>query len=295
MTKEFRAPAGSGRIRAVDGVDLTVAAGESVALVGESGSGKSTIARMLVRLEKPTAGSIAMDGAPIAAERNLSRRIQMILQDPFSSFNPAHTIAYSLRRPLEIQFGLAAREATERVAGMLHRVGLAPAVNFLEKHANQLSGGQRQRANIARALLLNPEFVVADEPTSMLDVSVGIGILNLLLDLKESRVSYLFITHNLASARYISERMVVLYKGQVVEEGPTDDVIRRPLHPYTRVLVDATPDLEKPAVFEGLLEGDAPAAQGCRFAPRCPFRREACREEVALREADHRLVRCVLY
>lgn len=296
LTKEFRAPSGTGRIRAVDGVDLAISSGESVALVGESGSGKSTIARMLVRLETPTAGTITVDGTPVASRKDLSRRIQMIFQDPFSSFNPAHTIGYSLRRPLEIQFGLAWRDAGDRVVDMLQKVGLVPGADFLNKHANQLSGGQRQRANIARALLLSPEFIVADEPTSMLDVSVGIGILNLLLDLKGNEVSYLFITHNLAAARYIAERLVVLYKGQVVEEGPTDAIIQQPLHPYTRVLVAATPDLEKPASCDGLLEERAAPVEGCRFAPRCPFWRDDCEKDIQLKVVDERRkVRCVLY
>lgn len=296
LTKTFPPRGGTGgQIRAVDNVSLTISPGESVALVGESGSGKSTIARMLVQLESPTAGEIRIDGKPIRQEPRFRSRVQMVLQDPFSSFNPAHTLGYSLRRPLEIQLGISKEEAINRVVDMLVKVGLVPAQEYLDKYANQMSGGQRQRANIARALLLEPEFIIADEPTSMLDVSVGMGILNLLLDLKELNVSYLFITHNLAAARYIAGRIAVLYRGEVVEVGESDAIIQHPMHPYTRVLVDATPDLEKPAIFEGTLDSGESSAGGCRFSARCPYRMEKCAEEIQLKAADERLVRCILY
>ena len=314
VTKVFRAPGGSGRIRAVDNLNLTIREGESVALVGESGSGKSTIARMLVRLETPTEGIITFNGQSIHRMSDLSRRIQMVLQDPFSSFNPMHTISYSLRRPLEIRRDVDKEDIPRRVAETLRQVGLVPPESFLEKRANQLSGGQRQRANIARALLLEPEVLVADEPTSMLDVSVGIGVLNVLLDLREkrqgvegkngtkevdiknTRMSYLFITHNLAAARYIADRMVVLYRGQVVEEGLVDDVIHHPLHPYTRMLIAATPDAEKPLQLDPTLDVESGAShQGCKFASRCPFRQEECSSEIQYKKVENQMVRCVLY
>ncbi len=288
-----------GSILSVDQVSLQIHQNQSIALVGESGSGKTTIARLVTRLERPSSGLIRVNQQRLEDHSGLPRLVQMIFQDPFSSLNPHYPIGYSLERPAELLHRISRREAAARAAEALTLVGLTPAENYLDKHAHQLSGGQRQRVNIARALVARPQLIVADEPTSMLDVSVGLGILNLLLDLKErSEISYLFITHNLAAARYVSERIVVLYRGIVVEDGPSFDVINHPLHPYTQLLVESTPDAHKalpritvPDAQEMVGASDA----GCPFRARCPHRRAQCEEPVALQQREKREVRCVLY
>ncbi len=237
-------------LHAVKDVSFTLEAGKTIALVGESGSGKSTIARMLMRLEHPTSGQILLDGRPavgrgraLAAYRGA---VQMVFQDPFASLNPFHTVGHHLERPIRLHHPrLGAAEVRARVRELLERVRLSPAEDFAERRPHELSGGQRQRVAIARALAPGARFIVADEPVSMLDVSIRLGVLNLLADLqREDDLGVLYITHDLATARHFSDEIMVLYRGDVVERGPADDVILHPRHEYTRTLLGAAPEPE---------------------------------------------------
>jgi ABC-type glutathione transport system ATPase component len=240
-------------VAAVEDVGFEVRRGEAVALVGESGSGKSTIARMLLRLTRPDGGEIRLDGVDVLARepRGASLayrgRVQMVFQDPFGSLNPVHDVAHHLARPLlrhgrvEPRRGPGGQAALrDRALALLRTVGLEPAEDYLGRHPAELSGGQRQRVAIARALAVEPDLLVADEPTSMLDVSIRTGVLNLLARLKRERgLGILLITHDLASARYLADRILVLHRGRIVEEGPSRDVVSAPAHPYTRALLAA--------------------------------------------------------
>jgi ABC-type oligopeptide transport system ATPase subunit len=250
LSKDFHLRSGfrSTVLHAVKDVSFTIEAGRTVALVGESGSGKSTIARMLMKLETPTSGSILIDGAEtptrgraLAAYRS---DVQMVFQDPFASLNPFHTIGHHLERPIRLHHpGLSSAQVRERVLGLLDRVRLSPAADYVDRRPHELSGGQRQRVAIARALAPGARFIVADEPVSMLDVSIRLGVLNLLADLqREENLGVLYITHDLATARHFSDEIMVLYKGDVVERGPADDVILHPQHEYTRTLLAAAPE-----------------------------------------------------
>jgi oligopeptide/dipeptide ABC transporter ATP-binding protein len=291
-------------VTVVDRVDFSLARGEAVALVGESGSGKSTIARLLLRLLEPDGGEIRLDGVDVLArERRASlayrARVQMVFQDPFGSLNPFHRIAHHLTRPLLRHHRAPPAEARARALGLLATVGLEPAAEFIDRRPHELSGGQRQRVAIARALAVEPDVLVADEPTSMLDVSIRVGILNLLARLKRERgLGILLITHDLASARYLADRVLVLYRGQVVEDGPIEAVIERPLHPYTRSLLAAIADggpLGGPAAApQGPAAPSRPARGGCPFAARCGEVEPRCLEEApaAVVAPDGRRVRC---
>ncbi|GIG87638.1 ABC transporter ATP-binding protein [Plantactinospora endophytica] len=280
-------------LRAVDDVSFELRSGQTVALVGESGSGKSTIARMLVRLTRPTAGEIRLDGTPVATGRRAVRRyrrdVQMVFQDPFASLNPAHTVEYHLRRPLRLH-GVASGTADVRAAvhDLLTRVNLTPADQVARRLPHELSGGQRQRVAIARALAPRPRILLADEPVSMLDVSIRLEILNLVDRLKrEEELAVLYVTHDLATARYFASSIMVLYRGQVVESGPSDEVILRPAHPYTQLLASAAPDPGSPRTaapggMRALRGGQQPAtgSGGCLFRDRCPAAMDVCRTEV---------------
>ena len=235
-------------LHAVKDVSFTIAAGKTVALVGESGSGKSTIARMLMKLESPTSGQILLDGhrtgsrgRDVAAYRS---QVQMVFQDPFASLNPFHTIGHHLERPIRIHHPhLSADQVRERTLELLDRVRLTPAESYVDRRPHELSGGQRQRVAIARALAPGARFIIADEPVSMLDVSIRLEVLNLLADLqREENLGVLYITHDLATARHFSDEIMVLYRGDVVERGPADDVILDPQHEYTRTLLGAAPE-----------------------------------------------------
>jgi peptide/nickel transport system ATP-binding protein len=290
---------------AAEDISFSIRRGEAVALVGESGSGKSTVARLLLRLELPDGGEILLDGEdilmrePRRASLAYRGRVQMVFQDPFGSLNPVHDVAHHLIRPLLRHRRAGAAEARQHAVELLRTVGLEPAEEFIGRHPYELSGGQRQRVAIARALAVDPDLLVADEPTSMLDVSIRMGVLNLLARLKRERqLAILLITHDLASARYLADRILVLFRGRVVEDGSADAVVRRPAHPYTRALLasiadidGASPPEERPVEVEVAEEPG-----GCPFAHRCPEVMDICRAtEPASRLVDGRRVRCHLY
>ena len=226
-------------VAALDKVSLTISRGEAVALVGESGSGKSTLARVVLRLTKPDSGAVLLDGFDVPASLAYRARVQMIFQDPFASLNPVHTVLHHLARPLLRHRKATGANVRARAESLLKTVGLEPAAEMLDRHPHQLSGGQRQRVAIARALAVEPDLLVADEPTSMLDVSLRAGVLKLLRGLKERGLGILLITHDLASARALADRIAVLNKGRIVEEGPANQVIEAPRHEYTRALLAA--------------------------------------------------------
>jgi peptide/nickel transport system ATP-binding protein len=273
-------------VHAVEDVSLTLPPGRITAVVGESGSGKSTLARLLARLITPTSGQLLLDGAEVPAStrgrREYARDVQLVLQDPFSSLNPVHGVRYHLERPLRLH-GLGGQGASleEAMTGLLERVALTPAEQFLSKYPHELSGGQRQRVAIARALAVRPRVLLADEPVSMLDVSIRLGVLNLLGDLRErDGLTILYITHDIASARYLADVITVMYAGQVVESGPAEQVTDQPAHPYTRLLLSAAPDPDRAGPL-ALAGGGAPPSlvappSGCRFHPRCPHAMAVC-------------------
>lgn len=241
LVKDYRVRGGlrQARLRAVDHVSFTLTPGRTIALVGESGSGKSTVARIIARLEKPTSGTVVLNGAPSRAYRD---HVQMVFQDPFASLNPFHTVEHHLARPLRLHGRTRTRSETrEEVARLLERVNLTEELAHRRPH--ELSGGQRQRVAIARALAPGAKVIVADEPVSMLDVSIRLDLLNLLARLqREQDLAILYITHDLATARHFADDILVLYRGRVVERGPADAVILDPRHPYTRLLAAASPD-----------------------------------------------------
>ncbi len=287
LTKDF---AGTGRrhraVQAVQDVTLGVVRREVLCLVGESGSGKSTTAAMLVLLERPSAGRVLFRGQDMSAVRSgkrlreYYRHVQIVLQDPFASLNPRHDVAYLVSRPMHV-LGTARSNAErdERTVAMLKMVGLTPASEFLHKLPHQLSGGQRQRVAMARALGVGPDVLVADEPVSMVDVSLRMGILNLMLKSRdEDGLAILYITHDLASARYIGDRIAVMYAGHVVEQGPVAEVLGHPSHPYTEALIAAVPQRGRPIDTVLIGSAEAKGGNGCPLQPRCPYRLPACAE-----------------
>jgi peptide/nickel transport system ATP-binding protein len=284
-------------LRAIDDVDLQVFPGETVGLVGESGCGKSTLARVIMRLEDPTSGRIVFDGTDIShvsqrAIRPLRRRMQMVFQDPYASLNPRMTVGEILAGPLRLHgIALTGADARARVGALLDLVGLPPAA--AERFPHEFSGGQRQRISIARALSVEPTFVLGDEPISALDVNIQAQIINLMIGLQERlRLTYLFIAHDLAVVRHISDRIVVLYLGRVVESAPADSLFRRPLHPYTASLISAVPTLHATEARQRIaLSGEVPSPlnppSGCRFRTRCPAAAPQCTAEAPeLREVE---------
>ncbi|ACQ78308.1 ABC transporter related [Beutenbergia cavernae DSM 12333] len=238
-------------LRAVDDVSFTLEPGRTTALVGQSGSGKSTVAKLLLQLERPTSGEILVDGVSLhgsrAATKAYRSAVQMVFQDPFASLNPYHSVAHHLARPVKLHHpGLTGAQVEERVLSLLSRVRLDPPEEFARRRPHELSGGQRQRVAIARALAPGPGILIADEPVSMLDVSIRLGILNLLSELqREENLGVLYITHDLATARHFSDEILVMYRGVIVERGPADDVILNPQHEYTKLLREAAPDPER--------------------------------------------------
>jgi peptide/nickel transport system ATP-binding protein len=279
-------------LHAVDKVSLTIRRGETLALVGESGCGKSTVARLLVGLYRCSSGSIRFDGKPMPAiedggnagvARDMRRRIQMIFQDPYASLNPRWTVGRIIAEPIHVHKLLEEDGAiAERLADLLTQVGLSPG--DAAKYPHQFSGGQRQRISIARALASEPEFLVCDEPTSALDVSVQAQVLNLMRELQRERgLTYLFISHNLAVVRHVSDRVGVMYLGRIVELADNEALFSNPLHPYTRMLLDAIPDLERVGRSRTPVAGEVPnpldPPTGCAFNPRCPWANDRCRSE----------------
>jgi peptide/nickel transport system ATP-binding protein len=296
-------------LAAVDDVSLTLRPGTITAVVGESGSGKSTIARLLMRLHTPSGGTITLgseDVARIRGKRALRRyrsQVQMIFQDPFGSLNPAKRVHHHIARPLQIHRVVPRQRVHERVLELLTTVGLSPAEHFAAKYPHELSGGQQQRVAIARALAVEPAVLLADEPISMLDVSIRLGILNLMQELKRDRgIAFLYITHDIASARYVADEVLVMYAGQIVERGATDDVLQNPLHPYTRLLLSAVPNPSASLSRDHVVPrrgtaGTSTLHAGCRFTGRCPVELERCRSEPPglIDQGTGQLVRCHLY
>jgi oligopeptide/dipeptide ABC transporter ATP-binding protein len=277
-------------VKAVDGVNITIGRGETLALVGESGCGKSTLALTLMGLEKPTEGKIFFEGKDPTEEREAyfkvwCRNIQMVFQDPYESLNPLMTIGDIVAEPLIVhRLGKTRKEREERVVRALEDAGLKPPSTFLNRLPHELSGGQRQRVVIAGALVLEPRVLLADEPVSMLDVSIRAEILNLLKDLSKNKgISILYITHDLGTAAYFADRIAVMYLGRIVENGAMLDVLNHPAHPYTQALLSVVP-VPNPRLRRKriILAGDPPNAidipSGCRFHPRCPLSTERCRE-----------------
>ncbi len=291
LTKHFKVGGALSRrtLHAVDDADITIRRREIVALVGESGSGKSTIARLLARVYRPTAGDIRYQGRSLAGMRTRRQTmgyrsdVPMVFQDPFSSLNPAYRVSHGLMRGLKLHRrdldGRGRRAEAERV---LAAVGLTPPAEILDRYPHELSGGQRQRVGFAQALAYRPTLILADEPVSMLDVSIRIGLLNLMAALRaDAGVSILYITHDIASARYLSDRLMVMYAGHIVESGRTEDVLAHPEHPYTRLLLSAVPDPHAPLALDDPADrGEPPRvidpAEGCRFRPRCRYAIDTC-------------------
>jgi peptide/nickel transport system ATP-binding protein len=276
-------------VHAVDDVSFSVNRGDILGIVGESGSGKSTTGRLCLKLIEPTSGSIMFEGVDLARLhgedlRRFRKNMQLIFQDPMSSLSPRIRIGDAVKHALSFQGVGTANEQTDRTLEILERVGLNPWNNFYDRYPHQLSGGQRQRVVIARALVLNPKFVVADEPIAMVDVSVRAQILELMLELKkEFDLTYLFITHDLAMANYVCHRIAIMYLGKIVETGSKEDVFGRPLHPYTLALLSSIPVPDPKAKLERIIpKGEIPSPinppKGCRFHPRCPYAQEICSE-----------------
>jgi peptide/nickel transport system ATP-binding protein len=294
------------KVRALGGVDLDIAHGEIVALVGESGSGKSTFARLVARLEQPTSGTFLFEGEdimktqPRRARKEYRSAVQMIFQDPFGSLNPVHRIGHFLERPLKLHGATLGGDALEAAKErLMEKVDLPP--ELLHRYPHELSGGQRQRIAIARALAVNPRLILADEPTSMLDVSVRIGVLNLMRRLcVEQGISMLYITHDLASARYLADRIVVMFAGEFVEGGESMELLANPQHPYTRLLISAAPDPERDGGYDPVeraqLRREVMSAESCAFegdrATPCSFEKAVFHR---IGERPEHWVRCGLY
>jgi dipeptide transport system ATP-binding protein len=294
----LRAPA---QLQAVGGVSFKIEAGKTLAVVGESGCGKSTLARMVALIEKPTTGTLALDGSdavntPASDRRRLRQAVQLVFQNPYGSLNPRKKISAVLEDPLAINTTMNRAERAERSRAMLEQVGLRP--EYANRYPHMFSGGQRQRIAIARALMLNPKLLVADEPVSALDVSIQAQVLNLLADLQaQFKLAYLFISHDLAVVRHIAHEVLVMYLGHVMEQGPKADIFERPSHPYTQALLASTPGVAGRNVQRIVLKGELPSPlnppSGCVFSSRCPYAEERCRAERPLpRPVDGRIVAC---
>lgn len=298
-------------VKAVRDANFDLHPSQVLALVGESGSGKSTIVRMLARLYKPTAGNISFQGKDIRQIKNRAdvlsyvSQVQMIFQDPFASLNPAHPIGYQLARPLILhgKVGKTKKAQRQKVLELLEKVALSPPEQFIDKYPHQLSGGQRQRIAIARALAVEPLVILADEPVSMLDVSIRLGVLNLMERLRrDEEIAFLYVTHDLASARYFADAIMVMYAGSILERANSEVLIKTPKHPYTELLLSAVPNPEKGLRTESKeIKGEVPdlvtLGDGCPFAERCPQVMEKCWDSMPkiTHIDDLHWVRCHLY
>lgn len=292
----------SATVKALNGVSFYLQAGRTLAVVGESGCGKSTLARALTLIEQPTAGSLVIGGqdvaqADAARRKELRREVQMVFQNPYASLNPRRKIGDQLAEPLQINTSLSRTERREKVQAMMQQVGLRP--EHYQRYPHMFSGGQRQRIAVARAMMLQPKVLVADEPTSALDVSIQAQVLNLFMDLQQQyRTAYVFISHNLSVVRHIADEVMVMYLGCIVEKTSRDLLFERPLHPYTQMLLSATPSLHpdpsKPRIrIQGELPNPLDPPPGCVFHRRCPYATEKCKTEVpALRNVEARQVAC---
>jgi peptide/nickel transport system ATP-binding protein len=291
LTRHFRIGNALSRhtLHAVDDVSITIGERQIVALAGESGSGKSTVARLLAKLYRPTGGEIYLQGKPLSAIR--SRRdvlryrgdVPMVFQDPFASINPVFRVSHGVLRGLKLHRPeLSANERRAEAERVFEAVGLTPAAEVLQRFPHELSGGQRQRVGFAQALALRPKLILADEPVSMLDVSIRIGLLNLMAQLRDEQgVSILYITHDIASARYVADRLIIMYAGRIAEQGPTEELLASPRHPYTQLLLSAVPDPRAPLTVGAETDrGEPPRVidptPGCRFRWRCPLAIDEC-------------------
>lgn len=315
LVKDFASSGGTNKgntIRALNDVSFELFPGEAMAVVGESGSGKSTIARILSLLHPKTSGELLFKGSEIShfsgrEVKHYRQQVQMIFQDPYGSLNPVHTIYHHLARPLKIHKKVNSRKALDdKIYDLLEQVGLTPAIETAKKYPFELSGGQRQRVCIAKTLAIGADVVLADEPTSALDVSIRLGILNLMEKMKkEYNVAFMYITHDLATARYFAERTAVMYVGHMVEWGETEDIIRHPQHPYTQLLISAVPDPRKRNREKGeslhIKNKDIPiwsaSSKGCPFVSRCGQAMERCSQGMpaVTQRSEKHFVRCFLY
>jgi dipeptide transport system ATP-binding protein len=288
-------------LQAVGGISFAIEAGKTLAVVGESGCGKSTLARMVCMIEKPVGGTLMLDGAdaintPTEEKRRLRQAVQLVFQNPYGSLNPRKKISAVLEDPLAINTSMTQAQRSERAQAMLAQVGLRP--EYANRYPHMFSGGQRQRIAIARALMLNPKLLVADEPVSALDVSIQAQVLNLLADLQQQfQLAYLFISHDLAVVKHIAHEVLVMYLGHVMEQGPKEAIFTRPVHPYTQALLASTPGVAGRNVQRIVLKGELPSPlnppTGCVFSSRCPYAVERCRAERPLpREVDGRIAAC---
>jgi len=290
-------------VHAVENVSVSLDSRRVTAFVGESGAGKTTVARILARIVKPDSGTVLLDGkpAPAGRPRSYARQVQMVFQDPFSSLNPVHRVRHVVERPLKIHH-LANGNTDASVDELLRRVALKPPSQYADRFPHELSGGQRQRVSIARALAVKPRVLIADEPVSMLDVSIRLGVLNLLADLRDKEnLAILYITHDIASARYLADVIVVMYAGQLVEAAPSAELTDRPAHPYTQLLINAAPDPDRAQHARLEDRGSPPSLlappSGCRFHPRCPHAMDVCKRKAppSVTVADGHIAACWLH
>lgn len=297
--------AGKSHVKALDGVDLTIEKGEIHSIVGETGSGKSTLGRLVAGLIEPTSGTVILDGIDVfnssrSDSRDLRKHVQMIFQDPYASLNPRFSVRQIIEEPLKLN---RIPFTGEKILSVLRKVGLTPPEEFLYRYPHELSGGQRQRVSIARSLSVDPDFIIADEPVSMLDASMRVSFLNLIADIQKERgITMLMISHDISIAYYLSHRISVLYLGKIVEQASNNDIVTDPLHPYTKALIEAIPNLGKLESKEVQIKGSIRSSssgnqQGCQFVERCVFAKEICNtEEPVLKEVkDGHFVSCHLY